>query len=69
MVYGGADDVQILVDHALRKVDTSRCRSVCVDATETYPVRVDAPCLTPAEGRRERRNARRRELYRQRRAA
>lgn len=28
-----------------------------------------ATCLTPAEGRRERRNARRRELYRQRRAA
>lgn len=69
MVYGGRDDVQILVDHTLRRVDTSRCPRVWVDATETYPVRVDAPCLTPAEGRRERRNARRRELYRQRRAA
>ena len=44
-------------------------RVVPCDPRDTYAVMWETMCLTPAEGRRERRNARRRELYRQRRAA
>lgn len=70
MVCGGKDDVQILVDHTLRRVDTSRCpRVVPCDPRDTRAVMFDSLCRTPAEGRRERRNARRRELYRLRKAA
>lgn len=44
-------------------------RVVPCDPRDTYAVMWDTLCLTPAEGRRERRNARRRELYRLRKAA
>lgn len=54
----------------IRYVATPRCRHVVpCDPRDTRAVMFDSTCRTPAEGRRERRNARRRELYRQRRAA